>query len=55
MSDKPTKPTRGINWTQVLADAGIPEPAWDKAIEPSAPAQRIPAPEPEDRENWMHV
>ena len=55
MASQPTKPVRGINWTQTLADAGIPEPAWDKAKEPSEPVPEIQAPEPEDRENWMHV
>ena len=55
MPDKPITPVRGINWTQVLADAGIPEPAWDKAKESGAPVQRMQTLEHEDRENWMHV
>jgi hypothetical protein len=55
MASQPIKPVRGINWTQALADAGISEPAWDKAEEPSDPVPEIQAPEPEDRENWMHV
>ena len=55
MASQPIKPVRGINWTQTLADAGIPEPAWEKAKEPGEPVPEVQAPEPEDRENWMHV
>ena len=45
---------RGIDWTQVLRAAGIPEPAWEK------PADALPAIEdpalsmPDETDNWMH-
>ena len=55
MTNQLLNPVRGINWTRVLADAGISEPAWDKAKEPSEPVPEIQAPAPEDRENWMHI
>jgi hypothetical protein len=55
MTDHPATPKRRMNWTQILADAGIPEPPWDKPSAPDALAPEIQAPEPEDRENWMHV
>jgi hypothetical protein len=55
MINQPPKPVRGINWTRVLADAGIPEPPWGNSEKPDSPTPEIQAPEPEDRENWMHV
>lgn len=55
MNQLPIKPGRDINWTKILADAGIPEPEWGKENQHSAPVQRVNPPDSEDRENWMHV
>jgi hypothetical protein len=55
MSSRSSSPVRGIDWTQVLRDAGIPEPPWDKTQDSDAPMPKVQAAEPEDRENWMHV
>jgi hypothetical protein len=55
MTDHPATPERRMNWTQILADAGIPEPPWDKPQDHGAPMPKVQAAEPEDRENWMHV
>jgi hypothetical protein len=54
MTSQPPKPRRGLDWTQSLREAGIPEPPWDKPIAIKEPAQEVQAPDPEDSENWMH-
>lgn len=57
MTNKSTNTARGINWTQALKDAGIPEPPWDKASKQSEPPTATQAIEldDDDKENWMHV
>jgi hypothetical protein len=55
VTDQPSKPVIGINWTNALRDAGIPEPPWDEPQKADAPTPEIQDLEPEDRENWMHV
>ena len=57
MTNQSTNTARGINWTQALKDAGIPEPPWDKArkqIEPPVATQAIEL-DDDEKENWMHV
>lgn len=53
VTEKPAKPVRSINWTEILKNAGIPEPAWDKKLD--LPTVRITARAEEHRENWMHI
>ena len=48
-----SEPLTGINWTQALRDAGIPEPPWDE--QQSNTATPLPkALELDDNDNWMH-
>jgi hypothetical protein len=54
MTSHSHRPPSGIDWTQVLKNAGIPEPPWDEQECATVTPPVVKALELDDHENWMH-